>query len=364
MPFFQATSTKLPLTKEVSSIDGVDDLPTAGPYAFSLNRVNEETRIVRNPYWKPGLPGHHRPRNLAGVSITWNVDEQTGYLQTLDNEYDEGPLPSAQVQEVAQRFGVNRTRFWTEPIPCVGYVAFNNSQGLFANNPQLRKAVNWALDRTDYVAQAGPYAGQPWTHILPPGMPGSITAPSRQPYSPTANLARARKLAAGHFRNGKIVVMYLSTGTINPNLASTVRRDLIRLGFEPENITMTGFYPEIYYWPPPTHWDLYASSSWCADYPDPSDFFRSLVLAPAEVSPLHFGSAKYRRKIDAASSLYGNARYRAFGKVDLEMMRNAAPVAPMRTYNNRYLFSDRVDPRSIVFQPVYDDWSIPALALK
>src|SRR5213079_783821 len=61
MPFFQATSTKLPLTKEVSSVDGVDDLPTAGPYAFSLNRVNEETRIVRNPYWKPGLPGHDRP---------------------------------------------------------------------------------------------------------------------------------------------------------------------------------------------------------------------------------------------------------------------------------------------------------------
>ena len=46
------------------------------------------------------------------------------------------------------------------------------------------------------------------------------------------------------------------------------------------------------------------------------------------------------------------------------MMRNAAPVAPMRTYNNRYLFSDRVDPRSLVFQPVYADWSIPALALK
>jgi hypothetical protein len=36
----------------------------------------------------------------------------------------------------------------------------------------------------------------------------------------------------------------------------------------------------------------------------------------------------------------------------------------MRTYNNRYFFSDRVDPKSLVYQGIYQDWSIPALALK
>jgi hypothetical protein len=36
----------------------------------------------------------------------------------------------------------------------------------------------------------------------------------------------------------------------------------------------------------------------------------------------------------------------------------------MRTYNNRYLFSNRVDPRSLAFSGLYSDWSIPALALK
>ena len=32
MPFFQATSTKLPLTKEVVNVNGPGDLPSAGPY--------------------------------------------------------------------------------------------------------------------------------------------------------------------------------------------------------------------------------------------------------------------------------------------------------------------------------------------
>ena len=45
-------------------------------------------------------------------------------------------------------------------------------------------------------------------------------------------------------------------------------------------------------------------------------------------------------------------------------MRQVAPIAVERTYNNRYLFSDRVDPKSLVYQGIYQDWSIPALALK
>jgi hypothetical protein len=45
-------------------------------------------------------------------------------------------------------------------------------------------------------------------------------------------------------------------------------------------------------------------------------------------------------------------------------MRQVAPVAVERTYNARYFFSDRVDPKSLVYQGIYGDWSIPALRLK
>ena len=45
-------------------------------------------------------------------------------------------------------------------------------------------------------------------------------------------------------------------------------------------------------------------------------------------------------------------------------MNTLAPVAVTRTYNNRYLFSNRVNPKSLVYQGIYQDFSIPALALK
>ena len=32
------------------------------------------------------------------------------------NQLDEGPIPAAEVQGVASQYGVNRSRFWVEPM--------------------------------------------------------------------------------------------------------------------------------------------------------------------------------------------------------------------------------------------------------
>ena len=57
-------------------------------------------------------------------------------------------------------------------------------------------------------------------------------------------------------------------------------------------------------------------------------------------------------------------RFKVYGQLDLDIMREVAPIVVERTYNNRYFFSNRVDPKSLVYQGIYQDWSIPALALK
>lgn len=359
MPFFQATSMKLPLNREVVDITDITTAPSAGPYAFSRND-DQLTSLRQNPFWRRG-PGRMRPRNLAGVDLLWNLNEQTAFNQVKNNELDQGPLPAAEVQGVANQYGVNKTRFWTRATSCAGDIFFNNRRDLFRGNRSLRQAVNWALDRTAYTGQVGPYAGSAWTHLLPPGFPGSVTARKRQPYAPTPNLARARTLAAGHFRDGRITVFYRASGTINPAQAQIVKRDLMNLGFQESNITMKPFFGGDIY----TAWyrrssdgDLGVSMGSCTDSPDPAEFFEVLQ------NPLVSLPSKYGTKIAAASALKGTARWRALGRLDLEIMRDVAPLAVMRTHNNRYFFSDRVDPRSLRYSVVYSDWSLPALALK
>ena len=364
MPFFQATSLKLPLTHEVAEVNQAGELPSAGPYSFTRNDVNVLTSLRRNPYWKAG-PGRRRPQNLRGLDVQWNLNEETAYNQVLANALDEGPLPAAHVQEVADRFGVNKTRFWAKPVNCIGWVLFNSREGLLAGNPQMRKAMSWAFDRTDYGAQAGPFTASPWTHLLPPGIPGSITKKSLQPYSARSNIAKAKELAAGHFKDGKLTVAYRSSGAANRGQAAIVRRDLIALGFDPANITMRGYSGGGFYYYPPEHgWDSATSMGACADYPDPYNYFLYFTLPYWPGVPPYLASAKYRAKVEAAAKLTGNARLKAFGRLDLALTENIAPAAFMRLYNNRYLFSDRVDPKSLVYNRVYQDWSIPALALK
>jgi ABC-type transport system substrate-binding protein len=339
MPFFQATSLRLPLKREVTT-----GYPSAGPYYFARNVVNELTSLRRNPYWHG-----NRPRHLAGVDVQWNQPED------VEIPFDLKTPPAEDVPQLVQRFGINKTRFWRKPVNCMSFIPFNNSNGIFAGNPQLRKAVNWALDRTEYFG--GSFTIIPWTHLLTPLTPGAVTAKAKQPYGARANIAKARKLAAGHFRDGRITVAYRSSGTVNPGQAQIVRDALIKMGFDPAKIVLKGFSGAEIYEAMGVRGngiDMGVSMGWCSDYPDGS----FLTALPSSQFP------GYDAKIAAAERLPPAQRARALGKLDIAIMKNAAPLAPMGYYNNLFLFSNRVDPRSLVYNPVYTDWSIPALALK
>ena len=359
LPFFQATSTRLPLNREVVFVNGAGDLPSAGPYAYTRNDVNRLTSIRRNPYWRRG-PGRQRPRNLDGLDVLWNLNEQTAFEQVKNNELDEGPLPAAEVQGVANQYGVNRTRFWAKSQGCLGFLPMNLANDLFRGNPRLRQAINYAISRRAFSTQAGAYASTPWTHILTPGVPGWR---NENPYPRDPDLPRARALAAGHFRDGKITVYYRSSGSTNQAQAQVVKQDLLNLGFQESNITMKGFSGGNIY----TAWgtrgndaDIGVSMGWCSDYPG-RDGAADIAAA---LTTSYTSSPRWWRKLEAASKLFGRKRSDALGRLDIELMKKLAPIAPQRTYLNRYFFSDRVDPKSLVYQAVYLDWSIPALALK
>jgi peptide/nickel transport system substrate-binding protein len=348
LPFFQATSTKLPLDREVVDVATMADLPSAGPYTFAFNDVNRLTSLRRNPFWTRG-PGRTAPRNLAGVDVSWNVNERAAFELVEANQLDEGPLPDDEVQGVANRYGVNRTRFWVKPLGCLGQIALNTHRGLFKDNAPLRRAVNWAIDRTDFLANATPYAMTPWTHLIPPGFPGSITKRALQPYPVRADINKARRIAAGHYGDGHVVLAYRAGGPRNARV-ELVRRDLTRLGL---SVTLAPFsnYP-----PPASQWDVLFGYGRCVDgTADPGDFVSTVR---GSLSP------QYEAKVRNVSELTGEARIKAFGKLDIEIMRNDAPLVVTNVYNNRFFFSNRVNPRSLQYHVIYQDWSIPALALK
>jgi ABC-type oligopeptide transport system substrate-binding subunit len=294
------------------------------------------------------------------VYVRYNENVEDGYLHVLHNEVDEGPVPPDRIQSVASRFGVNRTRFWVKPTGCSSSILLNDKNGLFHANAAMRKAFNWVLDRKAYNAAPGPYARTVWTQLVPPGMPGVkvITKRKLQPFTPGPNLAKARKLATGNFRDGKISVFYRSSGITGPKQKVVVDRVLRRLGFREQNIRWVGFpgvdiYDAIY---KRTDWDLALSMGWCQDYPNVADFAFAL---PGELLP-----SKYQKRLNRIEKLKEPARSIALGRFALRVMKNVAPEAPTSLYNNLYLFSKRVAPQSLVYQPVLTDWDLAAIRLK
>jgi ABC-type transport system substrate-binding protein len=279
---------------------------------------------------------------------------------------DEGPLPTARAREVAKAYGVNRTRFWKKPTSCLSFLAINDDRPLFRNNVALRRALSWVVNRRAYAGASGPYALTPWSHLLPPTSPGSVTPTRLQPYRGAPDLRKARRLAAGHLRRGRINIGYRSSGTIGTPQARLLRADLVKLGVDPARVRLKAYGGADIYGAMGkrnSDLDLGVGMGWCANTSpvDPA----SLIRAALESSSL-FGidSAKFTRRLQAALKLSGQAHYRALGKLDVDLMLNLAPTVVLGVYNNRYFFSSRVDPRSLVYQNVYADWSIPRLALK
>jgi ABC-type oligopeptide transport system substrate-binding subunit len=95
---------------------------------------------------------------------------------------------------------------------------------------------------------------------------------------------------------------------------------------------------------------------WHMDYFDPYDFIFLLdgsTIRPANNSNYsYFNNPQYNRKIAAAASLVGQARYRAFGNLDVDLAKNAAPLASYITDNQRYLVSKTTG--CFFYQPVYE----------
>jgi len=363
MPFTCAVPIGLP------PIEQLGPIPSAGPYYISDNAINEHTILSRNPnYHGP------RPQRFDTLEYDWNLNEETAYQQVLSGELDEGPLPVAHVQEVADLYGPDSPaaarglqQFFAEPVNCVGYMPLNTERPLFSSL-NMRLAVNYAVDRTAYGDAAGPYAAFPYDQLLPVGMPGYEDI---DVYPDHPDIERARNLAGWHPGDPlrPITVYYRSSGTTNVAQYQIVKSSLEQIGFDVTGVGWPGaeIYNRMGIRGEP--FDLGVSTGWCSDYNDPWDWMflfdgTTIHDGANNLNYSYFDDPVFNDRMHAANELVGEERYDAFQQIEHDLVRDAAPAASMRTYNNRYLFSDRVDPKSLVYQGIYSDWSIPALALK
>ena len=345
MPLFCALPTELPQTE-------VDAVPSAGPYYVASHVPNRTVLLRRNPHY-----GGQRRRAFDSILFTIGVDRETTLQRAEEGSVDvvlPSEFPPGAAKRLAAEYRVNRSQFFAKPQVSMRYLALNVARPLFRNNPLLRRAVNYALDRKALRRVPGTFAGTAATHYLPPGVRGS--RPTHVYPTGRPDLATAKRLARGRTKGGR-AVLYTCNTPICAAQAAIIRRNLAAIGLD---VAVNQFPRDIQVQKqsrPGEPYDI-AFERWVVDYPDPANFIDTL-LQPGLVNFSHFSDPKYLRRIDAASKLVGTARAQAYGALDLELARNAAPLAALLYDNNRFFVAKRIG--CVVYNPASFELNLAAL---
>ncbi|HEY2936427.1 MAG TPA: ABC transporter substrate-binding protein [Gaiellaceae bacterium] len=345
MPFFQALPRSFARKVDPS---GVNVIPSCGPYWIASRMPNKSIILKRNPYYRGS-----RPHNAAEIYYTIGNTQQVNEQDVLSGvvDYAADGFPPADAKMLAQKLGVNRGQFFIRLRLGLRYLALNHDRPLFKNNPQLAKALNYAVDRSAILQQAGFRAGEEIDHILPPALSGSRPCNC---YSSTPDFSKAKDLAKGNTRSGTATLWIANRGS-GPLQAQVIQYDLAKIGLD---VNVQSFSRPVQIARESTRgapFDL-TLEGWVADYADPYDFIN--VLLSGDVirktnnnNVAYFDDPGYNRKMADAARLIGAKRYSTYASLDLEMMRDNPPWVPLYSVTDRILVAKRVG--CFTFNPVF-----------
>ena len=325
--------------------NGVRVIPAAGPYYVTSYTPGQGVVLTRNPNYHG-----NRPRNFARIQLAVDQSPQQAVNEINAGSADDtsfalgtpSPALAALGSRLAARYGPRSLaaargaqQYFITPGMQLDYFILNTHRTLF-HDVRMRQAVNYAIDRRR-LARLGdiflPLPAHPTDHYLPPAMPGYRDTTV---YPTTPNVTKARALAHG---DGRTAVLYTCDEFPCPQQAQIVKTDLAAIGLR----VQVQKYP----WPtlfarearPGEPFDL-AWDGWLPDYVDPSAMLTE-ILDDSSVAPT-FDDPAYQRKLAATARLSGSERYLAYGQLDLNLARNAAPLAAFDNLPNIDFFSARI----------------------
>ncbi|MFN2471151.1 MAG: ABC transporter substrate-binding protein [Gaiellaceae bacterium] len=337
-----------------------------GPYYVKEWIPRRSAVIERNPNWK-GAIAKLRPANVDRMEYTFGLSTAATKLRLDRNETDLGGIPPADVAEVAQKYGINKGRFFLRKQMVFWYLAMNHERPMFgpsgAGNVGLAKAVNYAVDRPSLVRQFGYLAGARTDQVIPYTMPGFRNwdiYPIRG-----SNFTKANTLAEGKKRDGNVVFYTFNTAP-GPQIAQVVQGNLKQIGLDVEIKTFDRVVQNEKAGNRGEPFDM-TFEGWGADYADAVTFFNTLLWGGniqqshnANIS--YFNSPKFNKLILKAASTAGSKRNVAYANLDRAIMRDAAPIAPFINSNARIYVSERVG--CYRFAPAHGVSNLVAICLK
>jgi peptide/nickel transport system substrate-binding protein len=334
--------------------------PGVGSYSISNVVPNQSFTMQRNSRFDiPGIPQGH----LQTIKVNIQSNTLTEAQQVLNNQadnFDAGdtipPTLLSQIQSSAA------SRFAKETAALTFYFFMNTTTPPF-NNPQVRQAVNLALDRRALQRLASGFL-TPGCFFLPPGLPGHPTAPC--PYgdpNSAPDLNRAKQLVQQSGLAGTPITVYGETRSPRRQYVDYYTSVLNQLGF---HATEQILQDSVYFTTignastnPQTGF-----ADWSQDFPNPSDFY--LLLDGTAIQPVknqNFSKVNDPQIQASLAKLYPvpATQLASVASQWQQLDQYTAQQAYEAVYGYEQVpkfMSNRINFGTAVFHPVYyNDWS-------
>jgi oligopeptide transport system substrate-binding protein len=238
-----------------------------GPFRLEVWRDDEILVLARNDRYYRVPPRVRHVVYLMGAGIPLSLYE-TGQIDTvavsgstLERVQDPNNPLSSQL-----RTGINM---------CTSFIGLNTRVPPF-DNPLVRQAFNYALDKERLIETLHRGNGLPAVGLLPPGIPGYSGRHPGYAYDPEK--ARALLVEAGYRNPAEFPVLIYSSagyGDVGSLVTAVITMWQQNLGvtIKPILVDPYIYYDELY---TGNVGDLF-SFGWCADYPDPENFLDVLL---------------------------------------------------------------------------------------
>jgi peptide/nickel transport system substrate-binding protein len=305
----------------------------SGPFKLQSYSPGRQIVLAFNKNYDQalGVRGHVAKIVFSiGVQSTQAVEEiQAGQL-----DFQTSNLSTADILRISHDTAL-ASQVHTSARPAITYI-FLNDEVAPLNNVDVRKAINYAINRTEIEQQwGGPLAGSVTDNIIPAGQ---VDYKQFNLYPNTPDLTMAKKLMSesGIKTPVTLVLRCQNDAPGFVNMAEVIQSNLKAIGINVQIVgspnSVNGSYIGNYKARVPM-----GIEPWSLDFPDGEAIINTGLdpATPNFVANLsRWSDPAFVPPFNKAITLQGAARVQAYQNLDYQVMAQQAPVAPL--FNPRW----------------------------
>ena len=322
------------------STKGIGKDAATGPYMITAYTPSRNFTIVRNPNYNGQIPTipDGNPDKVSGTIIT----DPTAALQSVlggQSDYDFIPIPNDRLQSMQSSHG-DQLKIYTSANT---YYYFLNTRTPPFDKLQVRKAVNFAIDRNTALPKIFGGLARPTQNILPPTYP-QYHKINVYKY----DLAKAKQMVAASGDKGMKVTVWADSTPPSSDLGQYLAGQLSKIGF---NASVKTLSHQVYFTTIGNQSTKAQAgfTDWYQDYPSPIDWF-DVLFNGNRITQTHnnnVGNSDFPEVNNMIESLKKKpitpSVNNDWAKVDDLLVNKYAAAAPYANRTSTDFFSPKMD---------------------